>query len=211
MLSLLAVYKRSLCVAAAAASAIADVVVVVVASAFVTRDTKEISSTALCMLLYHFIFFLLFIMYFCIHLFNTVAKFHLIHLLGLFCCGAIKIIDSKYARTSVRLNVSCTTEAAVVAAAMPLLLPALAYLLVHSHTNTHSRTQRLFTLTTANCLPSAVSFSFSFLPTARSVAEHDALSLAHKLSLGECCRVPFALALALVVDSRRVRRRCCCR
>lgn len=58
MLSLLAVYKRSLRVAAAnAASAIADVVVVVVASAFVTRDTKEISSTALCMLLYHFIFF----------------------------------------------------------------------------------------------------------------------------------------------------------
>lgn len=80
MLSLLAVYKRSLCVAAAA-SAIADVVV---ASAFVTRDTKEISSTALCMLLYHFIFFLLFIMYFYIHLFNTVAKFHLIHLLGSF-------------------------------------------------------------------------------------------------------------------------------
>lgn len=49
-----AVHKRSLCVAAAAA---ASAIVVVVASAFVTRDTKEISSTARCIFRLQFILF----------------------------------------------------------------------------------------------------------------------------------------------------------
>lgn len=95
----------------------------------------------------------------------------------------------EYARTSARLNVSRSTDETTAAA-----LPALSYLLVHTHM------QRLFTLTAANCLPSAGYFTFSFLPTARSVAA-TMLSRSHTNShwACNCC----ALALAYTRARRR--------
>lgn len=131
-----------------------------------------------------------------------------------FSWGAIKIRQQNCAHvcSSQRFthNWSCRRCCAAVAAAAAELWLCLIYSCSRAHTHTPTHMQRLFTLTTANCLPSAVSFSFSFLPTARSVADTTALSLARKLSLGDykCSALP--RSFVFIAEPTRTRRRRLC-
>jgi len=65
--------------------------------------------------------------------------------------------------------------------------------------------QRLFTLTAANCLPSAACFSFSFLTTARSVAT-TMLSRSHTNSHWACNCCALALACTYIRTHARILR-----